>query len=516
MAISLADLKFFRSERMTEATDGGGRMSATEIVSGVENSVFDDVSDVDRAAGDASLRKVYAAVTSSDTAKYLDAGVIIFKAPTDPNSSVMLFSTRDFYDERADIRDYIESYLVKGVTWNANLYGNHLVGQQSISLLNFPKAKLPVVGQTLVLIEDEGLVTEKEQYVRIRRMEYYVQTFVDEKGEYTLTVINCELTEPLRFLFHGIEPSRLTTIGRTRIRDTIAASAARYYGIHPVVANAALGANKIRVSSLFSKLIPALQSETPLVDIAATTTTGVTVSGGARTTSLPQIAHTQQLEITVVNQQFSYVAQLLPKPASGTVSASYRALGKWYTLEDQGDGTLTGQGVGTINYATGSASITLSALPDVNSAILWSWGSGVHSTASSLTYAAIEFPGWSYQLLNQNIEPGSVTITWLSGGATKTAVDFNGLISGDAVGRINYSAGLLYLKPIALPDASTTPQVVYKQGAPVTESFTPALDGNRFVTITVADAPIKKGSVSVKWITRRLKTDSEKIVEMGV
>ena len=516
MAITLADLKFFQSERMTESDDGGGRMSATEIVSGVENSIFDDVSDVDRAAGDASLRKVYAAVTSADTAKYLDAGVVIFKAPADPNSSVMLFSTRDFYDERADIRDYIESYLVRGVTWSANLYGNHLVGQQSISMLNFPKAKLPVVGQTLVLIEDEALPTEKEQYVRIRRLESYEQTFVDNKGEYTLTVVNCELTEALRFLFHGVEPSRETVIGQTLIRDTIAASAARYYGIHPVIADAASGVNKIRVSSLFSQLIPALQSETALVDISAMTTTGVTVSGGARMVSLPQIAHTEQLAITVVNQQFSYVAQLLPKPAAGTVSASYRALGKWYTLEDQGDGTLTGQGIGTINYATGSASITISALPDVNSAILWSWGSGVHSSTSSLAYATIEFPGWSYQLLHQNIEKGSVTITWLSGGATKTAIDNNGVISGDAVGRINYAAGLLYLKPIALPDAATTPQVTYRYGAPVTETFTPTLDGNRFVTVTIADPPIKPGSVSAQWTTRRKKTESEKIVEMGV
>jgi len=152
----------------------------------------------------------------------------------------------------------------------------------------------------------------------------------------------------------------------------------------------------------------------------------------------------------------------------------------------------------------------------VNSAILWSWGSGVHSSTSSLDYATIEFPGWSYQLGNQNIEKGSVTVTWLSGGVTKTAIDTNGVISGDAVGRINYSAGLLYLKPVALPDAATTPVVTYKYGAPVTESFTPTLDGNRFVTITIADPPIKPGSVSAKWVTRRLKTESEKIIEMGV
>ena len=41
-------------------------MSGVEIVPGVENQVFDDLSDVDRAAGDVSIRKVYAAVGSAD------------------------------------------------------------------------------------------------------------------------------------------------------------------------------------------------------------------------------------------------------------------------------------------------------------------------------------------------------------------------------------------------------------------------------------------------------------------
>lgn len=67
MTITVADLKFFQSERMTDNSDGGGQMTANEIESGEENQIFDDLSDVDRAAGDVSIRKIFGAVTSEDT-----------------------------------------------------------------------------------------------------------------------------------------------------------------------------------------------------------------------------------------------------------------------------------------------------------------------------------------------------------------------------------------------------------------------------------------------------------------
>ena len=115
--------RFYRAERMTDFSDGGGRMSPNEIVSGVENSVFSDVSDVDRAAGDVSIRKTYAAVTSADTAEYLDAGVVVFKAPADPAASVLAMSTGNFYDERDAIKNRLEQTITRGARWSGYLWG---------------------------------------------------------------------------------------------------------------------------------------------------------------------------------------------------------------------------------------------------------------------------------------------------------------------------------------------------------------------------------------------------------
>ena len=509
MAITLADLKFFRSERMTDFSDGGGRMSPNEIVSGVENSVFSDVSDVDRAAGDLSIRKTYAAVTSADTAEYLDAGVVVFREPADPNTAVALFSTRDFYDERAVIRNYIESYLVRGPLLPCQLYSTHLTGQMSVSLLMNPSAQLPLVGQTIVLVENENLGNEKEQYVRIKRLSASDRTFTDGSGNYTRTVVDCEITDALRFNFAGVEAYRTTSVGITKVRDTIAASAARYYGIHTVVAEAAALQNKIRVESLYSQLIPSLQTETPILDVKAGTVLQ-TVSGGARSTQIPILAHTQTIPITLINQQFSYVAQLLPKPAAGTLTVSYRTLGKWYTLTDQGDGTLSGQGVGVVVYSTGSVSITLGAYPDVNSSIAFLWGTPTHFEQPTLDVTSVKFEGWSGKLSRDGIEPGTVVVQWTSSGFTKKAIaSVSGQFSGDATGTIRHSTGEYFLVPTLLPDPGSTPQVTYEFGSMVYESFTPTKDGGGFVTLT-SEHPIKPKTLTVLWQTKRKKTEVEK------
>lgn len=96
-------------------------------------------------------------------------------------------------------------------------------------------------------------------------------------------------------------------------------------------------------------------------------------------TFLPGAAVSQQsyndgVEITIQNRSLTYVHQARPKPAPGTYTVEYRALGRWNTLKDNGAGVLVGDGTGQINYATGTAEITLAALPDVGPEIIFSWG----------------------------------------------------------------------------------------------------------------------------------------------
>lgn len=77
MAITKTDIRLFESERLDDTSDGGGRITGNEIISGSENSIFPDVSRLDRTYGRVSLRKVFPAVDTTTTDVYQGAHVIL-------------------------------------------------------------------------------------------------------------------------------------------------------------------------------------------------------------------------------------------------------------------------------------------------------------------------------------------------------------------------------------------------------------------------------------------------------
>lgn len=226
-------------------------------------------------------------------------------------------------------------------------------------------------------------------------------------------------------------------------------------------------------------------------------------------------AHTKQTPITLGNRGTVYVETLRPVPSPGTLIVDFRALGKWYRLRDDGSGQLFGnqpsEGTGSVDYVTGAVIVTLGALPDVDSSVLYAWGTPAHYDIR--TAATIELPAWTHQCAHQSIEPGSVVVTWEVSGVTKTAAaDAAGVFSGDGTGRVNHALGQLFLRPTSLPDPGTTPLVTYDAGGLVVEDFTPSVDGNGFVQVTVAGAPIAPKSLVVEFETIREKTETEKLV----
>lgn len=231
--------------------------------------------------------------------------------------------------------------------------------------------------------------------------------------------------------------------------------------------------------------------------------------------AISQPAHTKQTPITLATRGSVYVETLRPIPAPGTLIVDFRALGKWYRLRDDGSGQLVGnqpsEGTGSVDYVTGAVIVTLGALPDVDSSVLYAWGTPAHYDIR--TAATIELPAWTHQCAHQSIEPGSVVVTWEVSGVTKTAAaNAAGVFSGDGTGRVNHALGQLFLRPTSLPAPGTTPQVTYDAGGLVVEDFTPSVDGNGFVQVTVAGAPIAPKSLVVEFETIREKTETEKLV----
>lgn len=103
MAITDADIKLLASERLTDASDGGGLMTGNVVADGVENNLFPDVSDADRVFGRVQMRKVYVAVTSGDSDTYMGAGVILDEPPGDPAASALMVAKPGYAQQRSDL-----------------------------------------------------------------------------------------------------------------------------------------------------------------------------------------------------------------------------------------------------------------------------------------------------------------------------------------------------------------------------------------------------------------------------
>lgn len=214
--------------------------------------------------------------------------------------------------------------------------------------------------------------------------------------------------------------------------------------------------------------------------------------------------YTQFIDITIGNQGFNYLFQLNPLPAPGTVSVDYRALGKWIRLTDNGTGQLVGrpgQGSGTVNYATGSVVLTTGALPDVDSAVIASYGTGV-VTQRRDGGVGLELPYLNFFLPDEGITPGTLEITWTVAAAPVVAADDGAgvlKVGATPVGTIVYATGEVGIRPTTLPDAGTLIGVEYEWALMSTENFNPSPDGSGIVDIELGDVPVRPGSLRLTW-----------------
>lgn len=209
---------------------------------------------------------------------------------------------------------------------------------------------------------------------------------------------------------------------------------------------------------------------------------------------------TREVLVTTGNRGYVHVFSCIPLPAPGTLTVSYRALGRWYTLREGGLGTLAGasssEGTGSVNFGTGSVDVTLGALPDMDSSIIIQWGTP-RTAQARYGDVAIEAPIITYTLADPP-EPGSLVITWLAGGITRTATATNdGVIGGAATGSLANSTGEMWFRPLLLPDPGTTFDFAYVAEADETGPVTVSVSSLTATGTISASGTIKEGSVSI-------------------
>lgn len=585
MTILSGDIKIKKSQVMLQTSDGGGAMTNNVVIDGQSNNMFRDIDEIDRVYGKVDLAKVFVHVDTNNTDSAFQVHAIISKMPADPRVSVNLFTTKNWFDRRPALQNYIENYLAKGVRWEGHLLETQIAGQRAIQLsIDETSTAIPAIGQTLVLVNNEGLSTEVYQYVRVTEVSVVKRSFMWGATPRVRQVVTLGISDPLRYDFIGQSVNDFLSNNKAIaiLRDTRVADSAHYYGISPLANPVSLNSAQIQVESIFSQIVPSAQAETPLIDLdaAGQSTTfveanastisqsittvisasqnlflgssvmpktvsftlfgvAITDSGGELKNSSgvtvgtidyasglirwnsnagtgnasfainyqPAVAASKPQStflrtVTADNRGYNWTNTLVPIPAPGTLIVSYTAQGKVYSLRDNGAGQLKGadssMGSGTLSYETGTVLLTTGALPDVGTAILYTWGNKLSLFARAdmpISKAYVEIP-----LTDDAIVAGSVAVSWLFNGATKSATDAGaGQLTGDATGTINYADGIIHLMPSQLPAGNTTFNVAYQKGEAKTASIANSAVTDGATTFTIpGTSSLQPGSVRVK------------------
>ena len=453
MTIYKDDIKLFESKVMNDEPDGGGAMTGIEIISGEHNNMFDDISDLDRAYGDVGIRSVHLKVDAPTDETYFGVTVGLIDKPADSNVEITLMSVNDPYIERDETKDIIERYLTSGVKYQGELFYDQVVGQRAVRLIQYTHISPPASGEVLIV---RNKVNGFEQYVKIIKSSYESQSFVDTKGSFTLRVVTCEISEPLRETLTGVTPNRyMSTSSQSEVSEAMIADASKYYGMKLLKNDALFNTSLLEVNGTYNQLVPSARIDNahinvPIVDIA---NAPVAInSSGTETTELPINLESQSFPIDIDNQGYVFVQTLLPYPTKNTLQVHYISQGNWYTLYEDGNGVLKGvdesHGTGTLDEF-GNVSITTGALPDITSEIIFQWGStSIHtellqdsdlSLDSEIKATATTYPN-----------SDDMTFTW----DDKTAHCTGGIITGDATGYVNATA--IEFRPLELPTAGAT------------------------------------------------------------
>lgn len=510
MAILAGDIKLTKSQVMDDVPEGGGAPTSEIIEDNVSNAVFNDISESDRAGGRINMRKVNVSVQTDNRDTYLGANVIVGKPPNDPNVAITIFKANTPFDRRTDAQNQLEAYAIRGTQWSGYLLENHVANMRSIQIFQRPGTAQPNINRTLCLVYNEGLSTEREQYIRVTRVESEQRMFTEiingTAYDFLGEVVTCQLSDRLRYDFPGSPASRTfaPAAGRTVLRDTTVADAGSYFGVVPLELPAAIGDSGVQAESVYTQLVPSARTESVALDQRPAAERALTLATAPRLVQVAAAPHTMRIKIGQENRGFAFTQILAPFPAPGTVAISFRALGSWYTVLDDGNGALTGSGAGTVNYTNGSIAVTFPSLPDVGSSVIFSWGEKTAFTNRS-GQAGFRAPEFAFTVDSDGgIVPGSVEVTWLSGGVTKTATaNTIGELSGDAVGTVSHANGFIFLQPTAMIDAGGTFNVSYDKVNTRTEDFAaPSVDAGGFAAVTLPTPPVA-GSVTARWVTVR-------------
>ena len=230
---------------------------------------------------------------------------------------------------------------------------------------------------------------------------------------------------------------------------------------------------------------------------SATYATGAAVTGQSVT---------GEVAVELGNRGYAYTLNLSgAKPRPGTLTVSFMAQGRWYILQDGGSGKLSGEGTGTVDFASGSVSLTLTAMPDAGTSLIYDYIAqddfNLQWHAGTVTQDPVRI---RYQLPDVGINPATVTIRMTRSGAeTVLTGTADGKLTGDIGSGFIYAAdGIIDLRLDHTVDLGSTLEIEYSTsdaGGIVQTAVTAGADGAGMSTGTIPGAPFTPGTISLTW-----------------
>lgn len=500
MAIQEQNIVYLRTQVMDDVPEGGGAATGEVVVDGAMNNVFEDISDLDFAYGRFNLRKLALAVRSLDTDLYGGAKTVITGLPTNPALGYALFATDNPFGTRAEAANRVEAYLYKGPLWHGALNENHIKGMRAISVIQRVNTALPPIGKTICLVQDEGLSTQKEQYVRVIQVDAVETTFTDGQGDYVRWIVTMSLSGDLLYDFNGHTVNRTDAYnytGKTRIRDTTVADATRFYGSTRVAEAAQATELKIRAASMFAQLVPSAQTETPLVNQPMTS---------AQT---PMIAsRATPLSYTVTGAVIAPNGKIVLDTGAYPGSIGVTIGGITITDDGAGNARYNNTTVGLWTYATGECALNSSApsasgTATVNYIPAAAVAMQSHTRALTVT-AENRRLNWIETLAPIPL-PGTFSLAYMAQGNWYVLSDTGAgsVIGSDpsfGAGTVSYITGAAPVTLGALPDVGS--QIMLAWATPVHTSIrvgNAAIDTKIIVTHSLGEA-FKPGTMTITFL----------------
>jgi len=495
MPIQSGDVKLLKSAVMADVPEGGGAPTGLVIADGVSNTIFPDISELDRAGGRVNLRKTFVQVATDDTDTYFGANVIVAEPPQDERVSVTLFSTKKTFDTREQAQTRIEAYLNKGPEWAGYLFENHIAGQRVVQLFQRLSDAVPNVGQTLVLIENEGLPTQQEQYVRATAVSVVERSFTyNNDQDYKAAVVTVAISDALRFDFTGSPASRTYTraTNAAKTRDTVVADAGTYVGVVPLIQAAAVGDFTIKAASIYTQLVPSAQTETPISFVPPYAAAGLPVPGAAPVSYTASHAWTPSIQLNLPGGCL---------PGSLTIATDGIAI-----FDDAGQLKTASGVIGSIDYANGILSLNAGAMSGSKSITYQPAAHILRAPQSSEIPVTPESRSQSYVgTVNPVPQPGTLSISYMAQGRWYVLSDagggaLKGLDASYGAGTFNKNTGAFVVTLGALPDVGSSLILSWNVPTQETQQPTFVLKASQTLALTPPQGKsVQPGTLSITW-----------------